>query len=606
MDSILEQKKKVRISLFGENKLAIEVIDREDWTAEDRIRRMPSRAYISRYRHWEASADDANVAYLRQAFTDEEMDLTEEAKLQLRYVTLRSRQASKKQDRRWEYVFGGAVPEIPYTPHTKGFDHQVVCLDAVHGSEFFGIFMEMGCGKSWVAVNEIRWAAQDFRKDNPNAPYRVFIAAPNGVTHTWLKELKKHLPPDFDYGIWNLGLLPGASDQLVEYIRSPKPVKILVCGLDRMNALREFLVKFRFELMVVDESARIKNPSAKRTKIVIEVSKNTERRIAMTGSPVVNNILDLYPQFEYLSPGSLGYPSYYAFERAHTLTEIQGADGNKIRTFKDIDKLKERMAKYSFVVKKKDCLDLPDKTYLTRTIEMSEKQRKLYNQMLEWLIASLVDDVTISEATTDAKAAIAQMTRLRQICGGFIKNLDGKESAIECATGKMDQLVDDLEELEGKVIVWRSLRYDEVWIRKALEKAKMKYGVHYLDYTGSTPGDKRNEHEDRFNNDPAVRVLIADAGCAGEGKTLLGTPEHRCHTSIFWSNDFSLGKRIQAEDRNHRIGQDREVNYLDYVMEDSIEEQIAEALQTKKDLAAQLSDVRSIKDLLLKGRSWLK
>jgi SNF2 family DNA or RNA helicase len=592
-------KAKLKIFTLGENKLGIQIMDFEDITVMNRVRNIPNRAYIARFQHWECAADDANIDFIENNFQPEELDLTDEAQLLLKYINLRSRQAENKQSRRWEYVFSGQVPKINYEPYTKGFEHQVVCLDAVHGSEFFGIFMEPGCGKTWVAINEIRWAAEEFFQKN-KGPYTVFVTCPGGVTHTWAKEFKKHLPPEYEFFSVNLGLLPGAVDQLVAYHRSKAPVKVLICGLDRVPVLLEFLEKFKFNLMVIDESARIKNPSSKRSKAVIHISKNADRRLAMTGTPVVNNIMDLYPQFDYLSPGVLGFPSFYAFEKAHAPME-QDLNGKKIRTYKNVDQLKAKMAKYSFVVKKVDCLDLPEKSYNTRYIEMSEKQRKMYNQMLEWLIASLTDDASNTGATSQAAAAIAQMTRLRQICGGFIKNMDGHEKDIPCATGKMDQLIDDLEEIEGKVIVWRAFRYDEIWIRRALDKMGMKFGEHYLDYTGSTPHDKRNEHEDRFNNDPNVRVLIADAGCAGEGKTLLGTETHRCATSIFWSNDFSLGKRLQAEDRNHRIGQDRDVLYLDYVCEDSIEERIAEALQNKKDMAALLSDVKSIKGLLLGG-----
>lgn len=580
---------KLRVSILDEKRMAIEILDQLDFSVMDRVRAMPQRAYIGRFKHWEAAIADDNIAYLCDKFTQEELDLTEDAKLVLRYITLRSVKAQIKTDRRWEYVFNGIVPTIPYEPYTKGFAHQIVALDAVHGSEFFGVFMEMGCGKTWVMINEIRWCAQEAQ-----GSYKVFVTCPNGVTHTWVKELKKHLPPDFNVEIWNIGLLPHCMEQFIGFARSKAKVKIMICGMDRAAVLDEFLKKFSFDLMIVDESARMKNPSSKRSKALMQICQNAKRRIAMTGTPVVNNIMDLYNQFEYMSPGSLGYPSFYAFRNAHQMVE-RSKNGEVHREYNNLEVLKDRMAKYSFVVKQKDCLDLPDRIYHTRVIEMSDKQRKMYNQMLEWLIASLTDNVDETANTTTAAAAIAQMTRLRQLCGGFIRSMDGVDKEIPCATGKTDQLVDDLEEIEGKVIIWRSLRYDEVWIKRALERAKVKW----VDYVGSTPAAMRDKNEDAFNNDDSVKVMIADAGCAGEGKTLLGTATMRCATSIFWSNDFSLGKRVQAEARNYRIGQDREVNVIDYVMEDSIEEHIADALQQKKDMAELLTDVKSIRNLLL-------
>ncbi len=604
---------KIRIYAVDGAKLGLQVADSSDEGLMQIVRGIPTRTYRSQYRHWEISLSDDNIKYLVENFPEGPLaEIDDDAKLMMRYVSARDRAAARKAERRWEYVFDGKVPPIPYEPYTKGFNHQVVCLDAMHGSEFFGVFMEMGTGKTWAALNEIRWAARDkalsVPKGSPIPSYKVLISCPNGLTHTWKKEMAKHWPPrgkgegELDYEVWVLGLMPWSVDQMIEFARSKAKIKVLVCGLDRLNSgdpeagtMTDALTKFKFDLFLIDESARIKNPHSKRSRACQEIAdKSANRRIIMTGSPVVNNILDLYSQFQFLSPGCLGFDSYYGFTAHHTLQE-KNKGHTRIIEFRNMDELKAKMAKYSFVVKKADCLDLPPKTYETRVIPMGAQQRKMYDQMLEWFMASLTDEATDSDSTT-AKAAIAQLTRLRQICGGFIKTGEGVEKIIPDATGKSDQLLEDLEDTAGKVIVWRTFVKETEIIRQTL----LKGGYKWVELVGSTPEDKRGPAEEMFNNDENIKVLIADAGLAGEGRTLLGTPNMRCATSIFWSSDYSLGKRLQAEDRNHRIGQDSEkVLYLDYVCEDSIEERIALLINRKKDLAAMLTDVKAIRNLLL-------
>lgn len=592
-----QMRKRLRISALETSRIAVEVLDRDDTQALNLIRGIPSRTYNAKWEHWEVPISDDNIAYIKEKFTEEEVEIDEEARLVMQYITLRSAQATRKAARRWEYLFNGEVPTLPYVPVLESFKHQTVGLDAMHNSEFFALFMEMGTGKSKVVCDEIRWCHQERVAKNNSVPMKILISAPKGVCHTWVnKELGKHMP-DVPYKVWNMQLLPGAIDQLIEMSKDKSLVKVVVCSHDRAVILQEALKKFQWDLMVIDESARIKNPHIQRSKAICDIGwNNAARRIILTGSPIVNSILDLFCQFHFMSPGCLGYDSWWQFKKRYTKVVAKDGSGRDISEYQHADELKERMARYSFMVKKEQCLDLPPKTYQIVEIEMGEKQRKMYNQMLEWFLASLSDDVSDTSKTTEARAAIAQLTRLRQICGGFIKTQDGQYRDIEDGTGKREQLVEDLEDISGKIIVWRAFIHDEVQIKKACEEA----GAKWVDLVGSTPEKLRAENEDRFNNDNDIRVLIADGGCAGEGKTLLGTKENRCSTSVIWSSDFSLGKRLQLEDRNHRIGQDAShVLYRDYVCQDSIELAIAACLQAKKDLANMMTDMKSIREILL-------
>lgn len=592
-------KPRVRVEMIENGRIALTILDPDDVRSLTAVRGMPSKQYNARFKHWELPVTDDNIASIAKEFQIDELDCTDEAKIVLKYVELRTEQARQKEKRRWEYVFNDAVPKLDYVPYTPPYGkHQVVALDAVHNSEFFGILMEMGTGKTWVAINEFRWSLLDRLAEGNTKPMKILVTCPNGVRYSWQKELKKHLPPDFDRYVLDLGLGLGAVDQLIEFARSKSQMKICIVGMDRMSSLKDALQKFTWDIMVVDESPRIKNPSAKRSKAILDMAGFADRRIIMTGSPVLNNIMDLWPQFHFLSPGSLGYDTYYAFKKAHSKIEIREGRETTVG-WKDLDTLKRRIAAYSFVVKKVDCLDLPPKIEETIALEMSDKQREMYDQMLQWFLSSLDADHSTASNTTEARAMIAQMMRLRQICCGFIRNGDGIDIPIPGADAKFEQLKEDMDAVfsnNGKLLVWRSFQFDSHAIRRACKEL----GVKHVELIGETPNNIRTANEDAFNEQDDVRVLLADPGCAGEGKTLLGTPTARCATSVMWSSDFSLGKRLQLMDRNHRIGQDaNKVLYYDYVMENSIEERIVERLQEKKDLANELTDVKSIREFLI-------
>lgn len=584
--------------MIESGRLALTILDPDDIASLSRVRNLPSKMYSARFKHWEVPVSDDNIDAIAKDFEPGELACTEEAKIVLRYVELRAQQSAAKAKRRWEYVFNDLVPSIDYIPYTPAYGkHQTVCLDAVHNSEFFGILMEMGTGKTWVAINEIRWSFLDRVKEGNTKPMKILVMCPNGVRYSWVKELKKHLPPDFRRFVVDLALGFNAVEQLMEMAKAPDPVKIVICGMDRVHSVQEALQKFHWDLQIIDESPRIKNPSAKRSKAILGMAPFSDRRIIMTGSPVLNNLMDVWPQFHFLSPGCLGYDTYSSFRKAHAKIEVREGHAKTVG-WKDVDILKRRMAAYSFVVKKVDCLDLPPKVEEMVTLEMTTKQREMYDQMLQWFLSSL-DDTPTASNSTEATAMIAQMMRLRQICCGFIRNGDGIDIPIPGADAKYEQLKEDLDDVlncGGKVLVWRSFQFDAQAIRRACADLKVKH----VELIGATPASVRSANEDAFNDDDDVRVMLADPGCAGEGKTLLGSKTARCATSIMWSSDFSLGKRLQLMDRNHRIGQDSEkVLYKDYCMENSIEERIVERLHEKRDLANELIDVKSIREFLL-------
>jgi len=575
----------IKVRVFDDKRLAIDILSGPRYAeAYNRIRQLPESKW--QYGTWLAPYTELNVEKLTSLFTPAEMDLDEDARATLRYFELTLRQARKKAKHRWEYIFDDAVPAVPFAFTTTPYKHQIVGLDAVHESEFFGLLMEMGTGKTKVMIDELVWQTQMTDKS-----VRVLVVCPKTIINTWKKEIAKHAPPTMPVFVERVVSEVKGIETLIAGVRDPARLKIWVINYEIVGTMLEALQKMNFDDVILDESTRIKTGSAKRTKAVIALRDSCRRRFILSGNPVVNTIRDLYWQFEFLAPGLLGFSTEDAFTAAtDNIIDVKGRDWTTISGY-TMDRLKASIANHSFIVKKKQCLDLPDKVFETIEVEMSSEQNELYEQMLNWFLASLED------TKTTATCAIVQMLRLHQICCGFLRNTSGEEIDIPNATTKTDALRELMDDLDGhKAIIWCRFRHDISTVCKLLDQMRIKYAV----MNGDTKQADRDTIEDRFNHDDTLSVIVGEPGTGGLGLTLVGNEEHPCTQVVYFSNDFSLEKRVQSEDRCHRIGMHDKVTYTDIVVGNSIEEKIVERLQSKRSLSEDLRDMESIKRFLLR------
>ena len=175
--------------------------------------------------------------------------------------------------------------------------------------------------------------------------------------------------------------------------------------------------------------------------------------------------------------------------------------------------------------------------------------------------------------------ALTQLMRLHQItCGHFTAD-DGTTQLI--ANNRIDELMDVLEEVEGKAIIWAHYQYDINAITKAITK---EYGPgSVVDYYGLTPQDQRQPNIKKFQDDPRCRFMIGTPSTGGYGITLTAA-----NTVIYYSNGYDLEKRLQSEDRAHRIGQKKPVTYVDLICDDTVDEKIVKALRKKIDIASEV------------------
>tara|TARA_R110002020_G_scaffold61088_1_gene164745 strand:- start:232 stop:1245 length:1014 start_codon:yes stop_codon:yes gene_type:complete len=328
--------------------------------------------------------------------------------------------------------------------------------------------------------------------------------------------------------------------------------------------------------MAIDESTTIKTPSARRTKNIIKIGVNAKYKRIMTGSPITKNPLDLYTQCEFLDPWLLDFSSYYAFRNRYAEMKTMHVSGRSIQVvdkFQNLGELSDTVKEFSYRVLKEDCLDLPPKNFIKRHITLTPDQKKVYEQMKKAAIAVL------NKKVTTTVSVLTQLMRLHQITCGYVTADDG--SIQEVDSNRMNELMSILEETEGKVIIWANYQFS---VGDIIQKITKKFGKEsYVHYYGLTPQEVRQENIKRFQNDPECRFIIGTPQTGGYGITLT-----QANTVIYYSNGYDLEKRLQSEDRAHRIGQKKTVTYIDIIAEDTIDEKIVEALRKKINIASEV------------------
>ena len=465
-----------------------------------------------------------------------------------------------------------------YKFKTKPYAHQLTALEKSWNKETYAYFMEMGTGKTKVLIDN---ASMLYDKGKING---LLIIAPKGVVKTWHEqEIPAHLPNHIENVtvLWQANITKGLSKKLGTIFKTGAELHVLIMNVEAFSTTKgtDFAAKFissHNTLMAIDESTTIKNPKAQRTKNILKLSTRTKYRRIMTGSPITKNPLDLYSQCEFLSPWLLDYTSYYAFRNRYAEMKTMHIHGRSIQVvdkFQNLGELSETLQGFSYRVLKEDCLDLPDKNFTKRQITLTPDQRKLYNQMKETALAHLNG----KQATT--MTVLTQLMRLHQItCGHFTAD-DGTIQRV--ASNRVNELIEILSEMEGKAIIWAHYQWD---IKDIIKEIVKVYGPgSVVDYYGLTPQSERQDNIRKFQDDPKCRFMVGTPSTGGYGITLTAA-----NTVIYYSNGYDLEKRLQSEDRAHRIGQKKNVTYVDIIAEDTVDEKIVKALRKKINIASEV------------------
>ena len=465
-----------------------------------------------------------------------------------------------------------------YKFKTKPYGHQVTALEKSWQKKVYALFMEMGTGKTKVAIDNLAMLYDQGKVDG------ALIIAPKGVYKTWYsQEIPTHLASHIHYKLvlWQAAINQKQKKRLDTLFKSGVDLHILIMNVEAFSTTKgvEFAKKFlscHETYMVVDESTTIKNPGAKRTKNIINLAPHAKYRRILTGSPVTKSPLDLYKQCEFLDPYLLDHSSYYTFRSRYATMRTANFNGRSVQLvvgYKNLAELSEKLKPFSYRVLKDDCLDLPPKTYMKRIITLTPEQEKVYRQMKQMALAQMNGKVT---STVNA---LTQLMRLHQITCGHFKADDDSIQPIK--NNRLSQLLEVLEELEGKAVIWAHYQFDVQTIVKAITE---KYGEKsVVTYYGLTPNEIRQSNIERFQTKDETRFLVGTPQTGGFGITLTAAS-----TMIYYSNGYDLEKRTQSEARIDRIGQKFPMTYIDILAEDTVDERIVKALRKKINIATQV------------------
>ena len=465
-----------------------------------------------------------------------------------------------------------------YKFKTKPYAHQTTALEKSWNKKVFAYFMEMGTGKTKVAIDNIAMLYDNGKING------VLIIAPKGVYKNWYSQeipihLVDHIHPKTV--LWQAMINQKQQKLLDTLFETGNDLHILIMNVEAFSTKKgvDFAARFlnsHNTYMAIDESTTIKNPGAKRTKSIVALGQYAKYRRILTGSPVTKSPLDLYKQCEFLDEYLLDHSSYYTFRTRYAVMRKAHFNGRSVEIvvgYKNLGELSDKIKPFSYRVLKDDCLDLPKKTFMKRIITLTAEQEKVYKQMKEMALAQLN-----GKLLTTANA-LTQLMRLHQITCGHFKANDGSIQIVK--NNRLSELMDLLDEVEGKAVIWAHYQYD---VQTIIEAIKKEYGDDsVVDYYGKTPNDERQDNIKKFQEDPRYRFLVGTPATGGYGITLTAAS-----TMIYYSNGYDLEKRQQSEARIDRIGQTKPMTYVDIICEDTVDERIVKALRKKINIATEI------------------
>lgn len=459
---------------------------------------------------------------------------------------------------------------------------KVVLRALSFGQPYFAFFLGVGTGKTLTTVTVLRNIFYHHKR-----PLKTIIFCPAIVVSNWAREIDKFSK----MGPLVEPLVGTGKKRIETLLKSEK--KIFVTNYEALDIEGLFwekkgktrvLVNHGFECLVLDESHRCKNPSAKRTKMMIRMADKIYYRYLLTGTPILNSAKDIWAQARILDRGETFGQNFYSFQTKYFVDKNAGMPSQK--HFPDwvfrpgAEKtLNHKIGLISERVKKEECLDLPPLTQKRVFCEMSPVQKKAYKSMKDHFIAYIRDEACV------ATMALTKALRLLQIVSGHAMTEEGEAIPFN-DNPRMKALGDLLEDIPDKTVIWACFKHNYSQIAKVCEKA----GKSFTFLTGEQSAKQKNAAVDEFTKGD-IEILIANPSAGGTGVNLIEAP-----VAIWYSRSYNLGDRVQALARNHRGGSEMhdKITSIDLVVPGSIEESVLEALDNKENLAESILEMRNI------------
>ena len=529
-----------------------------------------------------------------------------------------------------------------YQFRTTPYDHQLEAFEKFKNASHFALFMDMGTGKT---KTDLDIAGYKFTIGEID---RLLVIAPNGVHEQWVyQQIPEHCNVSYMAFVWKAANMNrrGHLNSLKTFLSPHRDcLRIFCMNVESfqsegagIEAAKRFIGNGVGAMVTIDESTKIKNPNAKRTKSILRITAACTVRNLLTGTPAAKSAFDLFQQMEFLKRNFWGC-NYFAFKHRHGLLmrtnsgpgtqsfyrlideetfariakRLQKADGEhdddaigahygvsgsvvaNIRVdptfhqYRNLDRIQRTIAPVTAIARKEDCLDLPPKVYQQIHVDMPIAVRKVYADLQRKLIAEYENKVL----TIENRAAL--VTRLMQVAGGYMpyyenENAPVKHVQIGTANAKLKALVDIVEDClpDRSIIVWarfsRLLEGAYVELQKLEPKTALYYGK---TDTGKRPGIISDFEKGK------VRILVTNPAMVGYGFNF-----QHCRDQIFIGNSFQVEHRLQAEDRSHRKGVQGSCTYLDILMNNSIDGVIFKAIQSGREVNEFFKD-KSLMDIV--------
>ena len=474
------------------------------------------------------------------------------------------------------------APLLPYPVKANLYKHQIRganmalrafgALDAKTPGGGFGELFEMGCGKTLTTI-AVAGALYNLGKID-----RVLVVAPTSVCSVWPHDLNQ-----FAAFPWEARVLLGDKKKRLKALNELenwpfKALRIAVINYESTHreGIFEALAAYKPDLIVCDESQRIKNPSAAQSKALHKLGDAAPFRMILSGTPVQNNAVDLYSQYRFLDPAVYG-ANFYAFKNRYCI--MGGYGQHQIVGYRNMDELVEKEHSVAYRVTKEECLDLPQQTFINRYVQFTDAEQAIYEQLRKSSFLELETGENVTATTI-----LTMYLRLMQLTGGFL-TADESTRPKQVNTAKLDALADIVDDYVvdagKKLVIFARFRAEIAAIENLLRLRKIQYGSIY----GDVPMEERGKIVEDFQTNPDTKVFVAQIQTAGIGITL-----HAASTAVFYSYGYNYANYAQALARIHRIGQRLPVTYIHLVVDGSIDEKILAALENKEDMAKTVVD----------------
>jgi SNF2 family DNA or RNA helicase len=460
------------------------------------------------------------------------------------------------------------VADVDVPLKAKLFDHQKKAFAIATSLDSAALLMEQGTGKTFAAIATAGKRFQD------GEVKKLLVVCPSSIMHVWRAEFQKFA--DFPTDV---KLVVGSSKKRVEILKNwqatPGTLDVAIINYESVWRVQEAVVGWAPDMVICDESQKLKNKDAKQTKGMFAIGDRVKYKLILTGTPVTQSPMDFFGQYRFLDSRVFG-KNFYKFRDAYAI--MGGYMHKVIEGYRNVDDLTDKAHSIAYRVTKADALDLPAEMDQMVYACLEPEARTHYRAMEKEM------KTVIADKKADAQIILTQLLRLQQITGGFLKMTDGTFGLASKA--KLNALSDLLESYpQGKKIVIFANFHAEI---DAIEQTVRESGRVVEKYTGETTVDERARMVEDFQGKATPEVLVIQSQTGGRGITLTAAD-----TIIFYSLNYSLENYDQTKARIHRIGQTMPVTYVHILAKDTIDEGVLSALRKKRNVADLVVDLKN-------------